>query len=456
MNAALLEAWTRFCRGEAPTFDGDENVLLEEVASPEDLRAVLEHVPEREVIEPRLARLLGLETPPRFEGPGRYEELERTAARALLEYRRLTDEAGSKRLVKRLDALTLVWTPAKKNGRPMASSSSWNDLDGLVRDVIRTTVVGAIVGDDGKLVPSVATLVSGIYLLACDWEMVGYLLAPWLAAPYDPEPMLTLRENGLSIALVAKEARLVYPPDDAEGAANRAAIPARELPGWAAPEAKAPPAPKRTMDPSLLHAWRQFCLRPDRLGADAFYTLFMEPISPPELQEVFERVPQGDLIGPRLAQVKAPDPVVPPIDGPTRRQELEELMARDMAQKASLAEAAGQAEVATALGTPRFTWGTRQDVYAAREEASDFHAEVVSIVGDHCRAAMTEDSWLRTALTEAIYGATTDYDMVWYVLAPWLESDYDPEPAFLLREHGVMRVFTPTGVVATDLRHPPG
>ena len=125
-----------------------------------------------------------------------------------------------------------------------------------------------------------------------------------------------------------------------------------------------------------------------------------------------------------------------------------------MAEKSKVAVRAGHSSVGAALANPHVTWGTREDVYAAREKASDFHAEVVSIVGDHCREVLTEDSWLATALIEAIYGATTDYDMVWYVLAPWLETDYDPEPSFLLREHGVMRVFTPSGVVATDLVTP--
>ena len=207
------------------------------------------------------------------------------------------------------------------------------------------------------------------------------------------------------------------------------------------------------MDKTALAEWRDFLRAPSLGKARDCYMLFMDPLTPDDIEQIFQGVPQADALAPRLARIKGVGDAPPPIEGPDRPARLEALATDLIAEQRRLLATTGHPNLVTILDglTPR--WVDREGYSAAREsEGAWVQAEVMSAVSDVLRDALGDDSLISTALTEATYGATSSKDMVWYLLAPLLTIEYAIEPAMLMRENAVSHALTDRELILLDRR----
>lgn len=204
------------------------------------------------------------------------------------------------------------------------------------------------------------------------------------------------------------------------------------------------------MDKTALAEWRSFLRATNVRKARDCYFLFMDSLTAADVQQIFEGVPHGDALAPRLARIKRVGDAPAPIQGPERRARLQAIAGNLIAEKRRLLAAAGHEELVAILDglTPR--WVDLDGYGAARgSDGAWVQAEVMSKVGDALNGG-TEHALLRTALSEATYGATSSYDMVWYLLTPLLQTEYAAEPAMVLEENGVGYALTEDELVLID------
>lgn len=207
------------------------------------------------------------------------------------------------------------------------------------------------------------------------------------------------------------------------------------------------------MDKTALAEWRAFLRAPSVRKARDCYFLFMDPLTPDDIEQIFQGVPQGDALAPRLARIKGVGATPPPIEGPERRARLQALATDFIAEQRRLLATADCPKLVAILDglTPR--WVDLEGYSAAREsEGAWVQGDVMSMVSDVLRGALGDDALISTALSEATYGATSSKDMVWYLLAPMLTIEYAIEPVMLMRENAVHYALTDRELILLDRR----
>lgn len=213
------------------------------------------------------------------------------------------------------------------------------------------------------------------------------------------------------------------------------------------------------MDQQDLKEWKEFCKSPSRAGADRFSFIFMDSISNEELDEIFEHVPRGDELKPRLGRLAGLSDVTSLVEGPDRVPELEKLILCALAEKRSvlgLGEGTGLPSklptiLDTILAEKAIHW-MLPDEYGAKSRKGWVHAELTSLTGDVLRNSIEGSGWLTSSLAEATYGMKKNYDAVWYLMSPLVKCDYNAEPPIALQENGVHSWVTETEVLACDYR----
>lgn len=207
------------------------------------------------------------------------------------------------------------------------------------------------------------------------------------------------------------------------------------------------------MDKASLAEWRAFLSAPSVRRARDCYFLFMDALSVADIEQIFDGVPKGPEMAPRLARIKGVGDAPPPIEGPDRQARLEAIAQEMLAEKRRIFIANGQQKLADIFAQLSVRWTDTEGYSAARADAAGWvQGEAMSLLGDALRGALGDASMLATALSEATYGATSSYDMVWYLLTPLLQIEYASEPAMLLRENGVTYALTETELVLVDHR----
>ncbi|OZG70287.1 hypothetical protein BTA51_26565 [Hahella sp. CCB-MM4] len=177
----------------------------------------------------------------------------------------------------------------------------------------------------------------------------------------------------------------------------------------------------------------------------------MDPISPEELEQIFEYVEQGDLLKPRLARLKGIWGRSEPLRGMDRKPGVEKLLSQTLAEKSRLLQMISARQLVNILNNVSFKWVSQAEYSSVRDsDASWVKNEVMVMLGDIFREELGDYSLVISALMEATYGMTRDYDMVWYLLSPLMDIDYDPESVVLLRENGIEYLITETEALILD------
>lgn len=185
--------------------------------------------------------------------------------------------------------------------------------------------------------------------------------------------------------------------------------------------------------------------------AEDFYTLFMDPVTSDEVDATFQYMEKGEQLKPRLARLKGIAGKTTPIQGENRQPLLQATAEQMLTGKKRLLEKIHHQSLLAIINGLSVKWVTLDD-YINLDGSSEawVKGEMLVILGDYFRNVMGDYSVVISALMEATYGFTRDYDQVWYLLKPLIDVDYNTEPAVLLKENGIQYTVTENALVLCD------
>ncbi|WP_163834198.1 hypothetical protein [Spartinivicinus ruber] len=182
------------------------------------------------------------------------------------------------------------------------------------------------------------------------------------------------------------------------------------------------------MSLDLISDWLDFCDGSKNFDPSHFYTLFMEDISTSDINRIYFKYPQAKNLTSRLNRIKNSQSTNTPCIK-ERVKTITELVLSDIKEKLRVCESCGDKELESILNSAADIQLVNQNDYFKFKDAEDAWPmkEVMILLGDHFRESMGEYSKMESALIEACYGTTNDYNLVWYLLAPLANTTYNTE-----------------------------
>jgi len=193
----------------------------------------------------------------------------------------------------------------------------------------------------------------------------------------------------------------------------------------------------------LIEEWEDFCKGKKDCNYNYFYTLFMEELSDEDIKRIFASFSHSQELTKRLKRLK--DYSFIKVDN--WKDVVRDLVSKDLKQKLSVLKLLKEDELINIIETSNIEFVEEQKYESLLEDDSSWPmVETMSLLGDYFRDSIEDYSKKISALVEAGYGATYNYNLVWYLIAPFLSVKYDFEHYVRLWELGARYTLTEKGV----------
>jgi hypothetical protein len=181
--------------------------------------------------------------------------------------------------------------------------------------------------------------------------------------------------------------------------------------------------------------WHKYC-NGEEINSSDFYTLLMET-SENHIKQIFEPIPfYANILGRfnRIQKIKILDSL--------NEGEVEKSIIEDLKFKLEILEELEEDELVQTINQAKsqFNYLSKQEFYDKKEEEQSWvETEIISIVGqEFIFTTKSNFKRIRSGLTEAIYGIASNYNIVWYVLAPYTQESFLKTESYVsLWEQGI-------------------
>ncbi len=203
------------------------------------------------------------------------------------------------------------------------------------------------------------------------------------------------------------------------------------------------------MNAQLIEQWLNFCSGDKAIDKGDFYTIFFEDITDEELNKILSPFEFSSDLKDRILSVKQRKTLSLPIE--KRSEHVLKYINDDVNVKKNICTNNCDGELNDILRNTKITFVDEVEFDQVKNSEGAWpNEEVMDIIGDFLRDEIVDYSEKVSVLTEAFYGLTTDYNLVWYLMTPFYGESFKNSSYFKLWCFGVEYVITDTGVYAWD------
>lgn len=201
----------------------------------------------------------------------------------------------------------------------------------------------------------------------------------------------------------------------------------------------------------LVADWIAFCEGKKNVDESHFYTLFHGGTTANELEKIFSYFDQGNALISKMQQLFEPLSTekflgdYPLESNRISQDELVGLVKKDLSEKKRLCEKLGDTEFIALIDSAKIQYVDDADVF--KDNPDDIpHYWIDELIGDHFIDQRLDWEPKTVAIFEAFYGLVTDYALVWFLAAPLIKTDFNPEFYFRIWKGGGHYLLAEEGV----------